>query len=639
MKLIDQSVEYWGLCPVDLDRTLKRIERAARTCFTPDTEILTEAGWKLLGDVSPEERVLTYNPGTNVLEYQVSNMFHKKYNGDLIVFEHRLCKLALTPDHRVYCRRPYTQGNERYGFVRADQVKERYGSLGCELPRRLEGARLLKSPSPLVRIEMPSKTSYGGRPLKEMVVEGKDFLISDAFLVLVAAYISDGHLKYANRGVIITKKSGDPLIKAVQGAVQELGWSATMGKSAGRAHIVSLSVTGGGSPVGDWFEVNCGRGSLNKRLPEFWRELSIAQMRVLWEALLLGDGNITKEGRASYRSSSLALIEQLSEMLTLLGDSATICTHKIREEGKSWTKNPHYTLYISKRPHLVILPAQVKTTTYTGDVFCPQTENGIVCVRREGRIVWTGNCYRSEPKEDSAEQFVAKRMAPEIPHSAIMEHSNIVGAIKIPPDALRFMRLSKCWESRWITQEVKDDTLYVYGNLRAFMEQINTRDPKDVYYRLESAGFILIPPENQPRHMQRVTVKLITDRAILAEITRHRNDVGFCVQSQRYVDYLKEILYVKPSWYAEATGAARDFFYNSCIENEKQYRRLREYGLPPQHARVSLNNQTATEIVMTAYLPQWDFMFKLRRAPGAYPQMIDIMDEAHTTFLHEGHVV
>ena len=266
---------------------------------------------------------------------------------------------------------------------------------------------------------------------------------------------------------------------------------------------------------------------------------------------------------------------------------------------------------------------------------CPSDyDRTIKRIERAARI-----CYRSEPKEDSAEQFIAKRMAPDIPHSAIMEHSNIVAAIKIPPDALRFMRLSECWKSRWITQEVKEDTLYVYGNLRAFMEQIETRDPKEVYHRLASAGFTLIPPENQPRRMQRVTVKLRTDRAILAEMTRHRDDVGFCVQSQRYVDYLKEILYVKPSWYDEAPGATRDFFHNSCIENEKQYRRLREYNLPPQHARVLLNNQTATEIVMTAYLPQWDFMFKLRRGAGAYPQMINLMNDVYALFQNEGLVV
>lgn len=263
---------------------------------------------------------------------------------------------------------------------------------------------------------------------------------------------------------------------------------------------------------------------------------------------------------------------------------------------------------------------------------CPSDyERTIKRIERAARV-----CYRSEPKEDSAEQFVAKRMAPETPHSAIMEHSNIVAAISIPTDALKFMRLSKMYESRWITQEVVGEALYIYGNLRAFMEQINTRDAKDVYYQLQSAGFILVPPENQPRHMRRVTVKLITDRAILAEITRHRNDVGFCVQSQRYVDYLKEILYIKPSWYVDAPGAVRDFFYNACSENEKQYRRLREYNLPPQHARTVLNNQTATEIVMTAYLPQWDFVFKLRRAPGAYPQMIDIMDEVYSNFQREG---
>ena len=261
---------------------------------------------------------------------------------------------------------------------------------------------------------------------------------------------------------------------------------------------------------------------------------------------------------------------------------------------------------------------------------CESSEpEALVRVERAART-----CYCSESKGDPV-AFLNRLIRPDPPHLSVFEHSNIVAQCR-NPSYPTLKRIAERFRSKWISIEMLDDDLFLYGNLRAYMECLLTRSWGEVYQTIEQEGLRILTPCEQPRHMRRATCRLITDRAILAEITRHRDDTAFSVQSQRYVDYSGEVLYIKPSWYDSATGLERDYFYNVCRQNEYDYKQLRTFGQSPQHARVVLNNQVATEIVITAYLPQWEWIFKLRRSGAAYPQMIQLMDEAHRLFHQNG---
>lgn len=241
-------------------------------------------------------------------------------------------------------------------------------------------------------------------------------------------------------------------------------------------------------------------------------------------------------------------------------------------------------------------------------------------------------CYRAEPKTDD-ETFVKKRLIPDPPHSSIIEHSNFAVQQRMRVDEFLSFTNRHGLNTRWLTRRHLGNSCYcIFGNLRAWMEGLGVKHPADVYAWADLTGMAIMPTASLPEEMVRVTAEFITDRAVLAEITRHRDDVGFSVESQRYVDYSGEVLYVKPSWHEQASQEQQQDFYEACLDNEAKYVKARKTGLSPQHARVYLNNQARTVIVMTAYLPEWRWVFKLRRAGAAYPQMVRLMDDAWLQF-------
>ncbi len=249
------------------------------------------------------------------------------------------------------------------------------------------------------------------------------------------------------------------------------------------------------------------------------------------------------------------------------------------------------------------------------------------------------NCYASQDKikPGSAEKLIDGIMKSDPPHSSVLEHVSIY-AIREDVEPDRFDRIIKN-KSKWLNSSDSEDSTYkVFGNLRAWMEGLKLMHPFQVYDWLKDMHFTILDNATVPDFAKRITVELTTDRAVLAEITRHRDDCAFSVESQRYVNYDDGITFVKPSWYDEADPQTRMFFDEHCEDCEMDYKMFRARGLPPQHARTVLNQQVKTTIVMSAYLPEWEWIFKLRTGPGAYPQMINLMQPVEAEFKERGWV-
>ena len=114
-----------------------------------------------------------------------------------------------------------------------------------------------------------------------------------------------------------------------------------------------------------------------------------------------------------------------------------------------------------------------------------------------------------------------------------------------------------------------------------------------------------------------ISIKLITDRAIANEITRHR----ICSISQlstRYVKF-KELEVIDHGMLNNTD------WHRNMLNCEQDYLKLIEDGYPPEMARDVLPLCTKTELAMTANLREWRHIFELRTSPYAHPQMRELM--------------
>jgi thymidylate synthase (FAD) len=126
---------------------------------------------------------------------------------------------------------------------------------------------------------------------------------------------------------------------------------------------------------------------------------------------------------------------------------------------------------------------------------------------------------------------------------------------------------------------------------------------------------------------EKVTVRVICDRAITHEVVRHR--IGsYSQESTRYCNYSEKssqggIQVIKPFFFKK-DKKKYEIWKKAMTECEQAYNQLIELGATPQEARSVLPNSLKTEIVITYNLREWRHFFKLRTSQRAHPQMREI---------------
>lgn len=134
-----------------------------------------------------------------------------------------------------------------------------------------------------------------------------------------------------------------------------------------------------------------------------------------------------------------------------------------------------------------------------------------------------------------------------------------------------------------------------------------------------------------------ITVRVITDRAMLSQITRHRH-FSFSVESQRYVNYTKdkfgnEVMFIQPYDLEVGTKAWRIWKQACTIAEGAYFQLIQEEKVKPETARAVLPNSCKTEIVMTGNVRQWRHFFKLRSANHAQKDVQHLVQLIYNSFM------
>lgn len=178
-------------------------------------------------------------------------------------------------------------------------------------------------------------------------------------------------------------------------------------------------------------------------------------------------------------------------------------------------------------------------------------------------------------------------------------------------------------------------------------ELIDDLNAADVYAKIERCGRVsrLSETKGNPAEFVRMLIErghesvlehvsltfhIICDRAIMAELTRHRL-ASFTVESTRYVKY-DELEIVKQNWTDYCGGNELEFFLTVTETCENNYKKLLEWKTLSEEARAVLPLCLKSELYMTANLREWRHILKLRTSKAAHPQMRQIMNQILAAF-------
>lgn len=509
MKLINPSVELvkqdFGILGA-----FKQIEKAARNCYSKDTEILTENGFINIQEISPDDLVLTYNKNSNQLEYQKSNMLKKWYSGKMISINHANLDFCVTPDHRMFVSKV---SERNYDFLEAKYL---FGIKGSKQNRFRIPKYFLNS-------------SINNKEYSEELIYTKSvncgflghknkttkYTINDDFLILVGAYITEGHSNHREKygsgsNLCITQSEYNSLYTDVIEALTNLNIKFKIASDPRKPEI--KWITWGNSVDVEAFDIWFGRYAKNKHLPNWFRKLSARQLNLLLTTMYKGDGSHNTTRNERYLSISPILLNQVQEIWILLGKNASTKYNSEISQNCYTEQNLRDSWIISKD--------QLKEVEYNDYVYCPSTDNGVVCIRYNGKTMWCGNCYKSEDKitDNSWEPLLTNIKSRG--HLSPFEFGTVYLTIsnKSPihdpnfmkiMDIVKFYSYNKYSRIKKYTGDHYEIFYYITTNMRVILEND----------RIDDLQYFTDPTD---KHVQRVCFRIVTDRGVTHELVRHR---------------------------------------------------------------------------------------------------------------------
>ena len=357
------------------------------TCFSQDTEVLTDSGWKLFHAIGLWDKVCTLNPDTRQIVFQLpTGRIQYRFDGDMVLItnDKKDLELLVTPNHSVW-------GVPKHGTkiqeFRADGIP-----YSLAIPRSGQWTGVEAT---LHRIPAYENTWHSGKGkgLDKTCSKSEVVVPMDDWIKFLALYLSEGSKTQWTVTIAQTKYKAE-----VRNALEALPFKWCESEKGFTCSDVQLCAA---LPEGDKYD---------KFVPQFVKELCPRQIDLFLSAYCLGDGSIDAGNRV-ITTPSIKTADDLQELFLKAGSLASIrtvrfigkvcaisggtytCKHdsyQVRERRlfkdfyvEGW-KNARHAKYLSRVP-------------YSGMVYDVTVPNHIIFVRRNGKACWSGNCRFGSP--------------------------------------------------------------------------------------------------------------------------------------------------------------------------------------------------------------------------------------------------
>lgn len=347
-------------------------------CYSNDTQTLTENGWKYHWEIDHEnEKIATYNPETNELEYHISNYkYEGHYEGDMILFKGKHVDVKVTPHHDMWVLNRFTGETQK---VHAIDLYENWDQ------------------SEFCFID--SVSGFDG--ISSDIQVGDSLIDPQTWMEFLGWWISEGSVDRFNakqgryRTIITQKKLRD--IESIRTCLSKLPFNfrEEVDKQDGTVNFViySKALFEKLEPIGT---------SLNKFIPKEFLEYNTEFSEIFLTSLMRGDGTWDKRnGRKSgvYYTGSKQLANDVQILALHAGYSAKVTQRK----NNGFNDGTIYRVLITKsdKNYRILNPDHISKESYSNTIYCYNVPNHLFITRRNGIVGIHGNtanraCYSED---------------------------------------------------------------------------------------------------------------------------------------------------------------------------------------------------------------------------------------------------
>lgn len=317
-------------------------------CYSEDTEILTEEGWKSFGEVSTKIKVAQYNPNKDCLEMVYPNeVVWQKHKGDMISIKSGNTDQLLTSNHRVL------------SFTEAGYAKE----------------SIAKDFKPLGDRYFKLASKFDGGISND----------KDDFLKLVVATQADGYLSKDCSAIIFSFTRVEKYKRLIQ-ILNSLEADFTESKFFRKnreeltVRLKSSSLT---RQVRSWL-------GEKKQFTYKLLGLSVSMRKLIIEELRYWDGTLKSNGDLILDQTSKESIDIIQGVCASIGIKSKVNSYN---KLTSFGKCKIYRVYISTatKPITQLRSCKSEVVKYEGYVGCVSVPSTFVLVRRNGKVFISGN--------------------------------------------------------------------------------------------------------------------------------------------------------------------------------------------------------------------------------------------------------
>ena len=354
-------------------------------CLSDDHEILTEDGWKLLKDISENEKVYTLNQITEEIEIEtIKRKIVENYDGKLFHLTNgKKLDIMMTPNHKMVL------------WDRDGEYKEMLAKEAFEFWKSKD--------SKFSHCSIKNTGKWEGESPSSFTIPGTNFIVSSkAWSAFFGFWLAEGWVAGSKGGsvnshkVAVVQKKEENISKIREMLfATEMPWVEHKNKDGKyewsiRNKDLHLYFSQFGN-------------SETKFIPKEFLQWNKNLLSLMLDWMLIGDGrnrsdqngNLIKE----LSTISKKMADNTSELFFKLGKGSYIKSYENKDNiirGKVVLKENCKKLYTvcenKTDSYLDQRFISFEEVPYNGLVYCVTTQNGNFLTRRNNKIVWTGNC-------------------------------------------------------------------------------------------------------------------------------------------------------------------------------------------------------------------------------------------------------